>query len=222
MLKNAAQQDLDAEKMIRAGEAMVHGGDSKAMLQAGEEPAGPPPPPGLKPYSNGAASGGVLAMLMQLIEDSEAMIKEAVGDETEALKAYEVYVKDANAETKIRSTEITNRRMEMGKLEMETEETKVALNETIQIKAELRQHDIDLYGVEGCDYLLKNYAVRFVERKEEIDSLKEAEAILGVGGGDPKMAAAAHAEGDVSTITEAPTTPEPPEAAAGSQAEVVP
>merc|ERR1719158_1816827 len=127
----------------------------KAMLQGGGEPAGPPPPPGLKPYSNGAASGGVLAMLTQLIEDSEAMIKEAVGDETEGMKGYEAYVADANAATKIRSTEITNRRMEMGKLEMETEETKVALNETIQIYMTLRQHDIDLYGVEGCDYLLK-------------------------------------------------------------------
>merc|ERR1719235_1681423 len=121
---------------------MVQHPASKVMLQGAEEPAGPPPPPGLKPYSNGAASGGALAMLTQLIEDTEAMIKEAVADEAESLTGYEKYVADANAATKIRHEEITARRVEIGKLEMGTHETKVALNETIQLAATLRQHDI--------------------------------------------------------------------------------
>merc|ERR1719502_2589323 len=90
--------------------------------------------------------------------------------------------------TKQRSKAITNRRLEIGKLEEFTVEEKIRLNETTHEVARLRQYDIDLYGVEGCDYLLKNYETRYIERKEEIDSLKEAEAILGAGGGDPKMA----------------------------------
>merc|ERR1719261_1514422 len=79
--------------------------------------------------------------------------------------------------------------MELGKLEEFTLEENIALNETIAVRAEVRQYNIDLYGEEGCEFLLKNYEVRFINRKEEIDSLKEAEAILGAGGGDPKMAA---------------------------------
>merc|ERR1719456_239351 len=120
------------------------------------------------------------------------MCDEAVKDEVDAMKAYEQYVADSNADTRMRNEEITNRRMEHGKLEGFTLETKIALNETKANLASLRQYDIDLYGVERCDYLLKNYETRFIERKEEIDSLKEAEAILGAQGGDPAQAAAAN------------------------------
>merc|ERR1719298_350691 len=106
------------------------------------------------------------------------------------MKDYEGYVGSTNDLTKKRQEAITNRRLEIGKNEQFANEEKIRLNETIQEKARLRQYNIDLYGVEGCQFLLKNYEVRFIERKEEIDSLKEAEAILGAGGGDPKMAAA--------------------------------
>merc|ERR1719359_478545 len=106
------------------------------------------------------------------------------------MKGYEGFVKAANDATKARNQAIIERQLEHGKLEGFTLEEKIGLNETIKVHGEVRQYNIDLYGVEGCDYLLKNYEVRFIERKEEIDSLKEAEAILGAGGGDPKMAAA--------------------------------
>merc|ERR1719263_1591542 len=117
------------------------------------------------------------------------MVEESVKDETEAMKGYEAYVQAANDQTKKRQEAITNRKLEIGKNEEFKNEENIRLNETIAEVARLRQYDIDLYGVEGCDYLLKNYEVRFIERKEEIDKLKEAEAILGAGGGDPKMAA---------------------------------
>merc|ERR1719316_2551399 len=115
------------------------------------------------------------------------MIDEQVKDETEAMKAYEVVVAEANKATETRIAEITNRRLEIGKLEEFTEESKIALSEVNHLRATLRQHDIDLYGVEGCSYLIKNYVTRFMERQEEIASLKEAEAILGVSGGDESM-----------------------------------
>ena len=129
-------------------------------------------------------------MLTQLMEDSQAMIDEAVAGETESMKGYETYVNTQNDLTRERQQAIVDRQMEHGKLEEFTLEEKIALNETLKVRAEVRQYNIDLYGVEGCQFLLKNYEVRFIERKEEIDSLKEAEAILGAGGGDPKMAAA--------------------------------
>merc|ERR1719161_757236 len=117
------------------------------------------------------------------------MIDEAVAGETEAMKGYEAFVKEANAATKMRNENIVDRQTEVGKLEQFTQEEKAALQETINVRNEVRQYNIDLYGVEGCQFLLKNYEVRYVEREEEIMSLKEAEAILGAGGGDPKMAA---------------------------------
>eukprot|EP00746_Dinoflagellata_sp_MGD_P163901 gnl/MRDRNA2_/MRDRNA2_92205_c0_seq1.p1 gnl/MRDRNA2_/MRDRNA2_92205_c0~~gnl/MRDRNA2_/MRDRNA2_92205_c0_seq1.p1 ORF type:complete len:212 (-),score=70.51 gnl/MRDRNA2_/MRDRNA2_92205_c0_seq1:1-576(-) len=154
-----------------------------------------------------------MTMLENLQEDAQAMVDEAVKDETESLKAYEVVVAEANTATEIRQEGITNRRVEVGKLEEFTQESKIALSEVNHLRATLRQHDIDLYGVEGCQFLLKNYEVRYVEREEEINSLKEAEAVLGVGGGDPKMAAATHADGHETA------EPEIEEALAGEEEE---
>merc|ERR1719359_1666693 len=129
-------------------------------------------------------------MIENIMEDTQAMIDEAVEGETQSMTSYEAYVKSQNDATKLRSEGIVEREGEIGKLEQFTQEEKVGLSETINVRREVRQYNIDLYGVEGCQFLLKNYEVRYVEREEEINSLKEAEAILGAGGGDPKMAAA--------------------------------
>merc|ERR1719171_2947149 len=118
------------------------------------------------------------------------MIDESVKGETQSMTDYETYIKEQNDATNLRNEGIVERQAEIGKLEQFTQEEKEALSETINVQREVRQYNIDLYGVEGCQFLLKNYEVRYVEREEEINSLKEAEAILGAGGGDPKMAAA--------------------------------
>lgn len=205
MLSKARQEQTDAEALIREGEAQmkqgqaeVQGSQSKVMLQGGEEPAsrvGAPPPPGFKPgfdgqYKGQGASGGVLTMMENIMEDTQAMIDEAVAGETQSMKSYEDFVAQANAATRERNENIVDRQTEVGKLEQFTQEEKIALQETINVRNEVRQYNIDLYGVEGCQFLLKNYEIRYIEREEEINSLKEAEAILGAGGGDPKMAAA--------------------------------
>merc|ERR550537_1130865 len=129
-------------------------------------------------------------MIENIMEDTQAMIEESVSGETEAMTGYETFVKEQNDATNLRNQGIVERLAEIGKLEQFTQEEKIALQETIAVRREVRQYNIDLYGAEGCQFLLKNYEVRYVERDEEINSLKEAEAILGAGGGDPKMAAA--------------------------------
>merc|ERR1719420_1270732 len=122
----------------------------KVMLQNGQEPAGPPPPPGFKAKKDSAMSGGVMKMITQLIEDSEAMVKEAGADETESLTAYEGYIAEANKATEVRRATMTDLKMEIGKSEQFAIETKQKLAEATAEKQRLRQHDIDLHGVEGC------------------------------------------------------------------------
>lgn len=157
-----------------------------------EPPA--PPPTGFKSYKKSSASGGLLVMLGGLIADSQAMVDESVKDETGAMKSYEGYVASANDQTKKRQAAITNRKLEIGKNEQFKNEENIRLNETIAERARLRQYDIDLYGVEGCQYLLKNYETRYIERKEEIDNLKEAEAVLGAQEAVPAEAPSKEAE----------------------------
>lgn len=192
ILDAAKKQGDDGQALIRAGEAAASGEGPKAMLQGGDDPdhVRAPPPPGFGGYTKSRKSGGVTALITMLMDDTQAMIDEAVKGETESMTGYETYVKEANEATELRQQGILDRRTDLGKLEQFTEEEKISLKETLAHHAQVRQYNIDLYGVEGCQFLLANYEVRYINRKEEIDSLKEAEAVLGAGGGDPNMAAA--------------------------------
>merc|ERR1719261_2305357 len=85
----------------------------KAMLMQlsadSEQPAGPPPPAGFKPMKKNAAAGGVTGMLKQIISDAEAMEKEALKSENDAMKAYEDFVKETNASIETKSEDIVNK-----------------------------------------------------------------------------------------------------------------
>merc|ERR1719217_727411 len=146
------------------------------MLQ--QPDARPPPPPSFKSYEKSSMSGGLVTMIENLIADADAMIQEAVADEAASLTEYEGYVMQANEETRARNEQITHRRLELGKLEQFKLEEQQRLNETIIERDQLRQQDIDLYGVEGCEFLLKNYALRREMRVEEIKSLSETEVFI--------------------------------------------
>jgi hypothetical protein len=186
LLQEAKASEADADAYIAQAERLAHPAD--ALLQ--QEPAGAPPPTGFKKYEK-SSSGGVTVMLQNLIDDADAMVKEAVKDETEQMKGYEKTSADANAATEQSNKDIADRNARIGELEGFTAEENEKLKETLFKIKTLRQTDIDLHGVEGCDYLMKNYAVRHVERQEEIDGLKEANAILGGGDGDTPEAAGA-------------------------------
>merc|ERR1719198_1921652 len=74
-----------------------------ALLQKKQEPAGPPPPPGFEAYKKNAASGGVMGMIEQIIQDAKAMEAEAIRSEEDAQKAYEDFVKETNASIEAKS-----------------------------------------------------------------------------------------------------------------------
>merc|ERR1712124_131520 len=82
-----------------------------------QEPAGPPPPPGFKEYKNNAASGGVMGMIQQIINDAKPMEAEAIRSEEDAQKAYEDFVKETNASIEAKSKDIVNKSEEKAKAE---------------------------------------------------------------------------------------------------------
>merc|ERR1719240_743057 len=88
-----------------------------ASLVQKQEPAGPPPPPGFKEYKNNAASGGVMGMIQQIINDAKAMEAEAIRSEEDAQKAYEDFVKDTNSSIEAKSKEKVNKTEEKAKAE---------------------------------------------------------------------------------------------------------
>merc|ERR1719265_2104641 len=82
---------------------------AKAAALAQQEPAGPPPPPGFNEYRKSEASGGVMGMIQQIINDTKAMEAEAIKAEEDAQKAYEDFVKDTNTSVEEKTVSITNK-----------------------------------------------------------------------------------------------------------------
>merc|ERR1719476_617046 len=80
-----------------------------ALLQK-QEPVGPPPPAGFETYKNNAASGGVMSLIAQIINDAKAMEVEAIRSEEDAQRAYEDFVKETNKSIGTKSQEIVDKR----------------------------------------------------------------------------------------------------------------
>merc|ERR1719254_354078 len=144
-----------------------------AALVQRQEPAGPPPPPGFEAYKKNAASGGVMSMIQQIINDAKAMEAEAIRSEEDAQKAYEDFVKETNASIEAKSKDIVNKSDLKAKAETDLVETKEAalleLEQLSNYNAELHQ---------SCDFILKNFDLRQSARDEEVEALKQAKAIL--------------------------------------------
>merc|ERR1712003_96581 len=145
----------------------------KSLLQ---EPAGPPPPAGFEEYKKNQASGGVMGMMQQIIDDAKAMEAEAIRDEEDAQKAYEDFVKETNASIEAKSKDIVNKSETKAKAESELVETKEAKEATMLELEQLSNYNAELH--QSCDFVLKNFDVRQTARDEEIEALKQAKAIL--------------------------------------------
>merc|ERR1719171_2860812 len=147
-----------------------------AMLQGRQEPAGPPPPAGFEAYKKNAASGGVMQMITQIIEDAKAMEQEAIKAEEDATKAYEDFVKDTNDSIETKNKDITNKAELKAKKESELVEAKEDKEATMLELEELSNYNAQLH--EACDFVQRNFDVRQTARDEEVEALKQAKAIL--------------------------------------------
>jgi len=150
-------------------------GKKEAAL-AQQEPVGPPPPPGFKEYKKNAQSGGVMAEITQIIEDAEAMEKDAIKFEADAEATYEAFVNDTNASIEAKVKEHTFKVELRAKTEAELVETKKALEEVMNTLQELSDYNAELH--KACDFVLKNFDIRQTARDEEVEALKQAKAIL--------------------------------------------
>jgi hypothetical protein len=149
---------------------------AKAALLQTEQPAGPPPPPGFEAYKKNAASGGVMGMIQQIINDAKAMEAEAIRSEEDAQKAYEDFVKDTNASIEEKSKDIVNKSETKAKAEADLVEAKKDKEAVMLELEQLSNYKAELHS--SCDFVLKNFDVRQTARDEEIEALKQAKAIL--------------------------------------------
>jgi len=147
-----------------------------ALVQQGQEPAGPPPPPGFKEYKKNPQSSGVMAMITQIIEDSKAMEAEAIKGEGSAQSAYEAFVKETNASIEAKSKDIANKSESKAKAEDYLVQAQTEHASVLTTLDELSAYNSELHA--SCDFILKNFDIRQTARDEEVEALKQAKAIL--------------------------------------------
>jgi len=141
-----------------------------------EQEQGPPPPPGFKTYSKSKASGGVMGMIEQIINDAKAMEAQAIHDEETAQKAYESFVKETNLVIAKTHKELTNKSLEKAQAEQDLADTEQVLQNVELELEQLSDYNQRLHG--SCDFIIKNFDLRQEAREEEIGALKQALAIL--------------------------------------------
>merc|ERR1712012_59936 len=141
-----------------------------------QEPVGPPPPAGFETYTKNSASGGVMGLLQQIINDAKAMEAETIRSEEDAQKAYEDFVKETNGSIEAKSKEIVDKKEIKAKSESDLVDAKEA-----KAAAELELEQLSNYNAElhqSCDFVMKNFEVRQTARDEEVEALRQAKAIL--------------------------------------------
>jgi len=166
------------QKLLKAALTVLQDfyGKKAAFMQKKQEPAGPPPPPGFEEYKKNAASGGVMKMIEEIINDAKAMEAEAIRSEEDVQKAYEDFVKETNASIEAKSKEIVNKSEEKAKAESDLVETKEAKEAVMLELEQLSNYNAELH--QSCDFIMKNFDIRQTARDEEIEALKQAKAIL--------------------------------------------
>jgi len=142
--------------------------DKKALLQLKSERQ-----PG---YKKNAGSGGVMAMIQHIIDESKAEQADTLSSENAAVAAYAEFVADNNQSVETMSKSVINKSEELAKVD----ENKAGA------EGDLRATDADLLSLlktyqtlhTDCDFLLKYFDVRQQKRAEEIEALQQAKAIF--------------------------------------------
>merc|ERR1719231_1431768 len=97
--------------------------------QQGQKKYGPPLPPGFDAYEKNTASGGVMAMLQQIITDAGLLEKEAIKDEENAQKAYQAFQAETNNSIDEKTNGITNKTEDKAKAEAKQTQMKETLDQ---------------------------------------------------------------------------------------------
>merc|ERR1719265_3100740 len=145
--------------------------------KADDEVAPPPPPETFGAYvKKGEENAGVTTMLDMLVADLDKEIQEMTVDEKDAQAEYEEFMADSAAKRAADSKSIADKEGAKADLEAEVEKL-TAENKATQKEAMDEYEYIKDLHLE-CDWLLENFEARKAARAGEVESLKNAKAVL--------------------------------------------
>jgi len=146
------------------------------QVKAHRQIPAPPPKPSSAGYSKSAGSSGVMTLIQMIIEDAQRTEQELSGTEQKAQEAYGSFVQDAKASIEADRKSIEQKTAKVAEAKGEKSETEAAQlandEELATLTDLLKTHHLE------CDYLLKYFDIRQQARQEEMDSIKDAKAIL--------------------------------------------
>jgi hypothetical protein len=176
LYKPPAKEELSAAGRIEAN----MGGASFVqvrMHKAGDDAAPPPPPEAVGAYKKKTEEGnGIMTMMDMMIQDIDKELTEGKTEEDNAQEEYDELVAESKTKNADMSKSVMDKKaakadME-GKLETMGLEKKATTKEAFGKTEQLG----DLHG--ECDWLLQNFDSRKGARTGEIESLKNAKAVL--------------------------------------------
>jgi len=123
-----------------------------------------------------AGGNRVIAMLDEVLADSQKTENEAIASESDSQQAYENFMQDSNKSLQNNLNSIANMQEAKAKAEESLSNAKTDLTQTVQELSDLNDVSGDLH--KSCDFILKNFDARQAARAAEIDAMNEAKNIL--------------------------------------------
>merc|ERR1719387_1952526 len=150
-------------------------GFAQISLHAGRAAPGPAPET-FGEYKKSESSGGVMAMMDQMIKDVEMDIQAAKMDEEHSQEDYEEAMKDATVKRAEDSKLVITKDGEKAEMSSKLEELKEGKRTKTGQLGNANDTLNDLHKT--CDFLLDNYDSRKESRTKESDGLKQSKAVL--------------------------------------------
>merc|ERR1719473_2623027 len=191
MYKEAPKQELTDEEKILAssGRSDLIATDAPQMIAGTTQAvyveirratgdASPPPPPetwGAYQKKDGK-SNGVIALMDMLLKEMADELTEAKHDEETGQKEYESLMAESQANRAKKADSITSKEAAKADLDVKTENTKAEKKSQETELMNLGQYIAQLHG--SCDFIVENFDLRKAARANEVESLKNAKAVL--------------------------------------------
>jgi len=176
LYKPPAKVELSAQDRIATNMGM---GAAAALVQvsSGHRDAPAPPPETWGAYSKkGEESTGVIAMVDLLIKDLDKEMTEAETQEKNNQAEYEKLMKDSSEERAMSTKMLAAKAENKANLEADLQGKKGELKSATKELMATQKYIMSLHT--ECDWLIQYFDVRKEARADEIDSLKNAKAVL--------------------------------------------
>jgi putative protein kinase ArgK-like GTPase of G3E family len=158
------------EKIIEAG--------TFAQVRLHKSSVAPPPPPeSFGAYEKSSEkSGGVMALMDTITKELETSMKDSEYEEKTAQKEYAELMADSQATRAQDSKSIVDKSAAKATLEEKLMAAKKKHSATTEELALVKTYIGDLHV--SCDFIMQNFDLRKEARTAEIESLKNAKAVL--------------------------------------------